>query len=95
MGIPEAMWEQMRKKEHLSVFPENWQPVQLFVDLQTQWRSGMGGREGLIYSEVFRLMDEVGLRGKRKRMDVFRALQVMEGEALSIWAEKRKAAHRQ
>lgn len=88
MGIPESMWEKMREKAVIEIYPENWRAVQAFIDLQTQWRSGgMGGRSGLIYSEVYGYMNEMGITRRRKRKDLMWALQVMESEALNVWSQ--------
>lgn len=64
--------------------------MQVFLAMQTQWRCSMGGREGLIYSEAWKWMDEAGIRKPKKRMGLMRCLQTMENEALSAWAEKRE-----
>ena len=71
----------------IDVFPENWPALCCFMDLQTQWRSGMGGREGLIYAEVRGWMDERGLTRKKKRQDLMWRVQVLEMAALNAWAE--------
>ena len=71
------------------VYPENQRAVQAFIDLQTQWRSsGMGGRSGLIYREVYGYMDEIGLTKRKHRLDLMHALRVMEAEALKVWGEQ-------
>lgn len=71
------------------VYPENQRALQAFVNLQTQWRSsGMGGRSGLIYHEVYGYMDEIGLAKRKHRLDLMHALRIMEGEALKIWGEQ-------
>lgn len=49
----------------------------------------MAGREGLIYSEAWRWMDEAGITRRKKRQDLMHCLRVMEGEALMVWAERR------
>ena len=45
----------------IEVWPENWQAVQLFVRVGTQWRVGAGGASGLDYNILFRLMDRMQL----------------------------------
>lgn len=60
----------------------------MFGDLDTQWRTGMNGREGLIYSEAFTLMSEKGIRKKKKRLDIFQSLRVMENAALEIFRKR-------
>lgn len=77
------------EEQHCDVYPENWQAVQVFIAMSTQWHSGMGGREGLRYEVLPVLEDRLGIK-KKHRAEVFGALQVMEREALSVWAEQRE-----
>lgn len=85
MGAPAALSSAIEAQE-TEIYPENQRPLQAFEALQTQWRSGMGGREGMIYSEVYRWMDEHGITKRKARIDLMWAIQVMEAEALKIWA---------
>ena len=89
MGIPESMWAQMREKAVVGIYPENWAAVEAYGQLQTQWRSGMGGREGLIYSEVYLWMNEQQITDPEDRQDLMWAIRVMEYESLDIWAKQR------
>lgn len=75
--------------EETGVYPENWQAVQLFSAMGNQWHSSMGGREGLRYEVLPVIEAWMGIK-KKDRADLFSALQVMENEALSVWAEQRK-----
>lgn len=50
----------------------------------------MGGRDSLIYGEFWKLLDEQGIRKKRKRQELFEAVRVMERETLKAWAEQRE-----
>ena len=70
------------------VYPENWQPAQVFIALLTQWHCNMNGREGLRYEVLPVVEERLGIKRKH-RTDLFQALQIMEGEALEIWAEQR------
>ncbi len=56
-----------------------------------QWRTGMGGATGLDYSAVPVVMDMVGVKGKRRRREVFRDVRVMEKEALRTWRRTGKS----
>lgn len=58
--------------------------------MQTQWHIGLSGRTGLIYSEAWKWMTEQGITKRKQRQDVMWCLQVMEGEALRVWAEQHK-----
>lgn len=65
----------------MGVWPENWDSVQVFISLGTQWTVGPGGPIGLVYASL-----PVVLRRWRIPLDrrdaVFDDLQVMEGAAL-------------
>lgn len=91
LGAPDVLRAAIEEQQ-TNVYPENTLPLQAFIALQTQWRSGMGGREGLIYGEAYKWMDEHGIRKQKKRQDLMWAVQVMEFEALRVWAEARKQA---
>lgn len=45
----------------VDVWPENWPPLQLFIRLSTQWRTGPGGPVGLDYNVLFHEMDRQSL----------------------------------
>lgn len=74
--------------DEISVWPDNWQAVDVFIAMGTQWRAGMSGATGLDYGV---LRDVMGLHGikKRDRSDVFAAVRIMEGAALKVMHEKR------
>lgn len=71
------------------VWPANWAAVELFLDVQTQWRfAGMGGvRVGLDYGAVRDAMD---LLETPKRGETFRRLQLMEYAALEALAQQER-----
>lgn len=69
------------------IWPCNWEAVMLFVDLSTQWRSGMGGAIGLDYAAVeatMRLQDIA----RSRRADLFQRVRIMEAAALPVLNEK-------
>lgn len=72
----------------VEVWPENWQAVNLFSDLQTQWRvAGMGGFVGLDYNILFRKMDRMNLNADE--YDQLESdIRVMEYEALSVMSKQ-------
>lgn len=50
-GAPDEM--RPKKPDSLEIYPENWEVVQLFLRLQTQWRiSPTGHRIGLEYQSI-------------------------------------------
>ena len=72
----------------LEIWPENWPALRVFLAMQTQWRVGMAGPVGLDYG-VLRLVERrIGITPRQARRH-FVALQVLEGECLRIWSERR------
>jgi hypothetical protein len=72
-----------------AVWPENWEAVELFLAMQSQWRhAGMSGvRVGLEYSALPAVFDLLQITDRR---DAFARLQVMEYAALEALAEDSK-----
>ena len=62
------------------MWPENWDTVEMFLRLQTQWRIGMGGPIGLDYSAVEWLLRLYEVKDQRALLE---DLQIMEGAALA------------
>ncbi|HEZ1442680.1 TPA: DUF1799 domain-containing protein [Neisseria meningitidis] len=67
------------------VWPCNWQAVQLFIGVSTQWRIGMSGATGLDYSAVAAVMECGNIKSK-KRKALLEKVRLMELEVLSMWA---------
>lgn len=65
----------------VEVWPENWQTVDLFISISTQWRIGMGGPTGLDYNVLFRVLDSKGLP-KDDWDQSFDDIRIMESAAL-------------
>lgn len=61
----------------------------VFRSMATQWRVGMAGATGLDYAAMPVVMDMVGVR-RKNRPDVFESVRIMEEEALTTWAERKK-----
>ncbi|MBX9754533.1 MAG: DUF1799 domain-containing protein [Pseudomonadaceae bacterium] len=66
----------------LGIWPDNWQPLQVFSAMGTQWRSGMNGPTGLDYG-VLREVMAFERVPKADRQDVYDCIRVMETAALS------------
>lgn len=64
------------------MLPDNWFVVQLFLDMQTQWRVGFGGRTGLDYS-VLPILPRWQQTPKPKRQALLDDLRVMEVAVLN------------
>ena len=73
--------------DEFEIWPDNWLPVEVFISMGTQWRTGMAGPTGLDYGV---LPDVMPLRGvpKAERAEVFDWIRMMEGEALDQMREK-------
>ena len=71
----------LEEPKHFEVFPENKEVVELFLIVQTQWRTSFGGFVGLDYTAVFQTMRICGIKFNR---DGIVDLQIMELAALSV-----------
>lgn len=86
-GAP-AEWAQglENDEQEFEIEPDNWNTVQTWLHVQTQWRHGFGGATGLDYTAVdvamrrLRIEDEDG--------GIFAGLQVMEYGALRAMTAK-------
>jgi len=72
-----------------SVWPENWLAVELFIDMGTQWRTSMGGLEGLEYLVLFRFLDELEVDRKTWR-ELFEDVRHLELCALEMIRENQQ-----
>lgn len=71
------------------LWPENEEPFALWLGLQTQWNVSLGGAVGLEYIGVEACMRMRDISRKR-RVELFAMVQLMEQACLEEWAEKRK-----
>lgn len=76
---------QAQKNEDFEVWPENWPFIDMFLRLQTQWRTSFGGLVGLDYNAVQWLFDLYSVEDRREMLE---ALQVMEHTILSAKTEE-------
>ena len=67
------------------MFEENWPVVEMFLRLQTQWRTSMSGVLGLDYVAVEWMLRLYGVEDQRSMLE---DLQVMEGAALTLINKK-------
>lgn len=68
------------RPKHFEVHPDNWEIVQLFLALSTQWViAGMGSYVGINYCAV---EPTARLAGIEMTPDVFGGLRLMESAAL-------------
>ena len=77
--------------DECAVWPENWQAVQLFASLATQWHySGMSGvATGLDYSAVHAVFQMHSIKRKRQP-ELLAKLQILESEALDVMREQKR-----
>jgi hypothetical protein len=72
------------------IWPECMGTWGLWKRIQTQWRTGMGGREGLDYPGVTTYLREVCRIKPRHLVQVFGEIQAMEQASLEAWAKQRE-----
>jgi len=66
--------------EDFGVWPENWPALEMFLRVQTQWRTTMGGVIGLDYAAVQWLFKLYDVEDPRSLLE---DLQVMEVAAMT------------
>lgn len=74
-----------QEPEHFEVEPDAWPAVQMFLRVQTQWRTGGNGPIGLDYSAlawVFTLWDV------KDQVAMLADIQTIEAEILAVISEK-------
>lgn len=69
------------------LWPCNVDAWRCWLDVQTQWRVGMGGRTGLDYAGVRAYLDEAQ---PADRAGAFRGICACERAVLDVWAENRE-----
>lgn len=77
--------------EDVFVWDINWNTFNLFYNMSTQWRVGMGGATGLDYAAIPVVGKLLGLK-KKELNNMFHDLRVMENEALITMGENQKDA---
>jgi hypothetical protein len=85
-GVPPQEFLDGIKDKDFELWEENAEPFDLFVKLQTQWRSGPSGFTGMDYAGV-----RAALAMMRRRMtpELFGLLQVMETAGLKALRESK------
>jgi len=67
--------------DDFEVWHENWPAVEMFMRVQTQWRTAMNGVIGLDYTALAWLLTLYEVKNQRSLLE---DLQVMEAAALAI-----------
>lgn len=87
-----AFWgltpEDVVAQNQVEVWADNWQAVELFGQMRTQWRVGFGGIVGLDYLFLNFLMDWRKIPHE-EREELLNKIRVMEYAALDIFREKK------
>ena len=74
-------------EKDFEVWKENWPALELFLKVQTQWRSSIGGLTGLCYADVI----SVGRLLKTPNLpEVFEDLQVLEMAVIRLMNKEGK-----
>tara|TARA_B100002019_G_scaffold260532_1_gene246693 strand:- start:124 stop:399 length:276 start_codon:yes stop_codon:yes gene_type:complete len=72
-----------KESQDFEVWEENWETVQMFLRVQTQWNVSMDGLVGLKYEVLLGSGGLFDLYNVKNRTDVLERLQVMEATALT------------
>ncbi len=75
------------KQKDCEVWQENWEAVEMFLRLQTQWRTSMSGVIGLDYGAAEWLFRLYEVKDPRSLLE---DLQVMEGAVMQILNKEQK-----
>ncbi len=67
--------------EDFGVWPDNWTAIEMFLRVQTQWRTSMGGVVGLDYAAVAWVLKLYEIEDQRSLLE---DLQVMEAAAMRV-----------
>ena len=79
-----------KESQDFEVWEENWETVQMFLRVQTQWNVSMDGLVGLKYEVLLGSGGLFDLYNVKNRTDVLERLQVMEATVLT---ESRKRSN--
>lgn len=63
------------------MWEENWDAIQIFCRLSTQWRVGMNGPTSLDHLIVYKELDRIGISGEEFD-EILSRLHIIENEAL-------------
>lgn len=77
--------------EPTPVWAENWEVMEFFMNLATQWNHGFNGPTGLNYAAIEPTMRLLGIEVENSR-DFFLALRELERGALLQLSENQKRA---
>lgn len=67
----------------------------MWIQLQTQWRTGMAGATGLDYAGVRTWLDEATAFSGDERRELWQCIQACELATLAAWAARREREDQQ
>ena len=82
LGLPTDLIEEAEGYGAEEIYPDNVDTVRIFSDISTQWRGGASGVIGLDYN-VLPMIFEMRQVKKKKRLEIFDGLKIMERAALT------------
>lgn len=85
MGAPREIIEAARVPDEFDVWDENWDVVQLFLRMASQWFISTGVRTGLNYQSLDFLFKLFNIE---KKLETFDDIQLMEYAALDAMKKK-------
>lgn len=68
-------------EQDIEVWPDNWQVMQIFTDMLSQWNVGMSGVIGLRYESLPIIFEMHGIK-RKARHELFKGIRVMEMAAV-------------
>ena len=83
---PPEVLAALEQSDEFELWPENAEPLRVFMRLQTQWRYGPAGPTGLDYAGVRVALEWLGVKVSPA---LFEDVQLMESATLKILAEAR------
>lgn len=81
-----ALPEPIEASDDCEVWEENWPAIELFLRVQTQWRTGMNGPVGLDYVAVAWVLKLVAEEATHRAL--LEDLQIMESAVLAFIAKQ-------
>ncbi len=79
--------DQPVKSKYFEVIPEAQPAVEMFLRVQTQWRTDQGVILGLDYNPLFTVME---LSNIKEPLELLSDVQVIEGKIIEILSERSK-----
>jgi hypothetical protein len=79
MGI--VLPEPEEESKNFEVWDDNWDIVEMFLRMQTQWNTTMGGYSGLKYEVLRWLCDLYSIEDPKAMLE---GVQIMEASALKV-----------